>query len=119
MEKRCPRCETVKPIEEFNRHKSRYDGRAPYCAVCTREIWQAKGKGYARNRGKPYRPKRYVNTVLYDLIFCPEDSWGYESAFTKVEIVEGLRHDCFYPGTRFRRGKFKYVVDENMRLVRV
>ena len=119
MDKRCPHCEEVKPAEEFNKNKNRYDGLGAYCKNCHNEIYKRNYDKYKRNRSRPYRPKRYVNTVLYDLIFCPEDSWGYESAFTKVEIEEGLRHKCFYSGTRFRRGKFEYIVDENMRMVRL
>jgi hypothetical protein len=33
--KRCPRCEEVKPAEQFHRHRTSKDGLQPYCAECS------------------------------------------------------------------------------------
>ncbi len=33
-EKHCPRCRTVKPIEDFGIDRSRADGRYGYCRAC-------------------------------------------------------------------------------------
>ena len=38
MKKECLRCGTVENIENFNKDKSRKDGRHPYCRECQREI---------------------------------------------------------------------------------
>ena len=35
--KRCSRCKSTKPLEEFPNNKSMDDGRNPYCKVCTYE----------------------------------------------------------------------------------
>lgn len=35
-EKRCPRCETVKPIDDFGVDRSRPDGRHGFCRACRR-----------------------------------------------------------------------------------
>jgi len=32
--KRCPKCDTIKSVEEFHRSKGRFDGRSGWCASC-------------------------------------------------------------------------------------
>lgn len=34
MNKKCPRCKSVKPVGEFYKNAARRDGLAPWCAVC-------------------------------------------------------------------------------------
>lgn len=36
IERRCPRCEAIKPIEEFGLNRARKNGRASYCQPCMR-----------------------------------------------------------------------------------
>lgn len=38
MEKRCPKCDTVKPAAEFSKNKSTQDGRQAYCKGCFSDI---------------------------------------------------------------------------------
>lgn len=34
VSKRCSRCGEVKPLDDFHRHRSRRDGRQPFCKAC-------------------------------------------------------------------------------------
>jgi hypothetical protein len=36
--KRCPRCDTTKPVGEFGANRSNHDGRQTYCRPCVREM---------------------------------------------------------------------------------
>lgn len=45
-EKRCPRCETVKPVTAFSVDRNRKSGRNCYCLECTRRTNRAS---YSRN----------------------------------------------------------------------
>lgn len=38
MDKRCPRCKQVKPVEAFSHHRGQADGLAVHCRVCKGEI---------------------------------------------------------------------------------
>jgi len=50
MVKRCPKCETVKPVTEFSPDRSRRDGRATQCRPCNAEKSRAYyAKGGNRN----------------------------------------------------------------------
>lgn len=39
--KTCPRCETEKPLDEFNKYSASPDGRQGYCRPCNREAMHA------------------------------------------------------------------------------
>lgn len=56
--RRCPRCEQVKPLAEFPRHRSRADGHAAHCFPCHREnvaAYRATPEGKAANLRAWYR----------------------------------------------------------------
>jgi hypothetical protein len=54
VQKLCPTCATVKPVEEFYRAKERYDGVTAQCGECLRErYWKIKA------RTKPVGQKSY------------------------------------------------------------
>lgn len=42
--KLCSRCQTPKPVEEFNKNKSRWDGLATDCKSCIRECHEIRKK---------------------------------------------------------------------------
>jgi hypothetical protein len=44
VNKLCPHCNTLKPVDEFTSDKSRPDGRYTYCKVCDLEIRANKPK---------------------------------------------------------------------------
>jgi hypothetical protein len=46
--KYCPKCELVKSVTDFNKHKARSDGLQDYCRECTRQATQK----YMENRRK-------------------------------------------------------------------
>lgn len=47
--KRCPKCERVLPLSDFNKCKSSKDGRFCYCKDCKKELKKAY---YAKHRGE-------------------------------------------------------------------
>ena len=56
-EKRCPKCDTIKPISDFYRDKSRSDGHDGHCKKCklkNREKWLKSNPDYYKNYGKMY-----------------------------------------------------------------
>lgn len=49
--KRCPRCDTVRDLTDFYRHRSRPDGRAAWCRWChcdAKAEWRAANLERAR-----------------------------------------------------------------------
>ena len=44
--KTCSKCKEEKPLDQFNRHRSRKDGRQAYCKAC-RKAYAASEKGKA------------------------------------------------------------------------
>ena len=104
-EKRCARCENVKPFSAFSRNKATKTGRASYCKVCRAE-WK-------RIRRKPSYSNRWQR---YYVIYDPIDSFTKTSSFTKDEIMDMLRNEYLAIGTRFRCGADEYQVNNDLRL---
>lgn len=66
-EKRCPRCGETKPLEAFNRNRSRPSGRQDYCKTCTRSHRKAnreKRRAMQRDwrRRNPDKIRQYRRT---------------------------------------------------------
>lgn len=65
--KRCSRCETSKPVEEFNRDRSRKDGRGSRCRPCAKAYHRALREAARKNPcqiedcGKPSDPGGYCS----------------------------------------------------------
>lgn len=51
--KRCPGCNTTKPLSDFGRNRARKSGYADLCRECT----NARQRKYHADRGKPRQPK--------------------------------------------------------------
>lgn len=74
--KRCSRCETERPVEEFNRHKGTKDGLNSWCKPCYREYtrtkaYKAKSAEYHLRVGKPRRknnPEYVVKCKARDVV---------------------------------------------------
>lgn len=50
--KYCPKCKTEKSVEEFAKHKARYDGKSSYCKKCNSnayKLWANKNKQKVRD----------------------------------------------------------------------
>lgn len=47
LEKRCTKCDTVKPLSEFHRNKTAVDGRHAWCKPCSRQ-YQRERQAKAR-----------------------------------------------------------------------
>lgn len=54
VSKRCSRCGEVKPLDDFHRHRSRRDGRQPFCKACIAARYrQRKDEGLCRDCSAP------------------------------------------------------------------
>ena len=56
--KRCPKCEEMKPLDQFGGNRSRPDGKAFYCKICTGKItkkWDKDNPENKKERKKKYR----------------------------------------------------------------
>lgn len=84
--KRCPHCEVIKHLEEFNRDKRRADGRYPICKVCYRV--------YMRSRYKP-KPSRSPSGVPVGHKWC-----------SKCDHIKP--HDEFYKNKGKKSGLHSY-----------
>jgi hypothetical protein len=57
-EKPCPRCDTVKPREQFYRNAANKDGLSGYCKVCQAEMDRAKPSRSNAARRARYNAER-------------------------------------------------------------
>jgi hypothetical protein len=72
-EKRCPRCDTVKPVDDFYRNRSASDGRQGYCKPCWTEKaktsnFRATGRYY--HRGHHLRKMYGITVAEYDAMLA-------------------------------------------------
>ena len=67
--KRCPRCKQVKPVKEFDKNRSQYDGLSGYCKICSYE--------YKKQRGYQTVYMRKINYNFY-----------IEKLISRVRILE-------------------------------
>ena len=65
MSKTCTKCGETKPLDGFNRHKGRVDGRNPYCRECMREYLR---RYYEENRDRELALKRIYNEENRDKV---------------------------------------------------
>ena len=108
LRKKCTDCRVAKLLSEFNLDKHKRDGHRSRCRACEKEI-----NGYRL----PRRRKQYESrVVLYRVIYDPLDSFGERSEFSRQEIDDMLRSEYLAIGTRFRRGKYEYRVNDDLRL---
>ena len=59
IEKRCPRCATVKPVSEFGASNNRHDGYANYCKPCVAEKGREWRKAHPRTAEQNARHRIY------------------------------------------------------------
>lgn len=59
----CPGCKTEKTEEEFQNHKSRYDGLSPYCKICHNKKGEEYRKKYP-DKVSDYHKKRRINLKI-------------------------------------------------------
>ncbi len=110
LRKKCTDCKAPKLLGEFNLDKHKRDGHRSRCRACEKKINYYK---------PPRRRKAYESRVmLYRVIYDPMDSFGENSSFTRQEIEDMLRGDSessyLAIGTKFRRGKFEYRVNDDL-----
>lgn len=85
-EKRCRRCETVKPAEAFRSHPENRDGLAPYCAACTDAlVRQGRKEGRYGDRGR-------------------RQSEAYAAAMAQLRERHRLEFEELYDVERVKRG---------------
>jgi hypothetical protein len=66
--KRCPRCETTKPLDEFPRHRGRGDGHGSRCKRCA----SADTALYAAARGRALIRLSQAHKAEYDALYTEE-----------------------------------------------
>ena len=109
--KKCTDCKAPKLLNEFNLDRHKKDGHRSKCRACEKQINYYK----LPRRGR----KQFESRVsLYRVIYDPLDSFGENSSFTRQEISDMLDDEYLAIGTRFRRGKFEYRVNNDLRLMR-
>lgn len=72
--KRCYKCGVVKPLDDYQRHKSKADGRQSYCRECTNEanrVWREANRERAKEASRAWREAnkervREVNRAWYE-----------------------------------------------------
>ena len=114
LRKKCTDCKMTMLLNQFNLDKHKRDGHRSRCRACEKKI------NYYR---PPRRRKQYESKVLlYRVIYDPLDSFGENSSFTRQEIEEMIRGNedgsFLAIGTRFRRGKYEYRVNDDLCLSR-
>lgn len=83
MEKRCPKCENMKPVDGFAKNRARHDGLDSYCKLCNKLRQQAR---HAKNPRSEYFAARR-NTDEYR-----QYSRNYKRNREKVDIAYRLRN---------------------------
>ncbi len=109
MPKKCHRCRIRKRYSEFNKSNKTKDGYRGWCRDCTKADWMDYSK-----RGNTKKNGSYLYWVIYD----PLESFTKNSAFTRNEIEDMLHDEYLAIGTRFRRGKYEYRVNDDLCLTR-
>lgn len=73
-EKRCPRCDSFKPLSEFNRDKGRKDGLQCYCKPCKAKATRASPKRLEVSKKSRYRREYGIEAedleVIKAIKFC-------------------------------------------------
>ena len=108
--KKCTACGRTKLLTAFNLDAHKKDGHRSGC----RECQLANYSGRKPRQRREYQPRVSLYRVIYD----PLDSFGENSSFTRQEISDMLDDEYLAIGTRFRRGKFEYRVNDDLRLMR-
>lgn len=110
LRKKCTDCKMTLLLNQFNLDKHKRDGHRSRCRACEKKI------NYYR---PPRRRKQYESRVnLYRVIYDPLNSFGENSSFTRQEIEDMLHDEYLAIGTRFRRGKYEYRVNDDLHLTR-
>lgn len=89
MMKRCSRCETVKPLDDFGKDKARNDGLNCYCRECCAVIQKAVRKRHNAKRTVYNRKYREQNRDKYN-------AW-------ERDYFQRNRHDMNAKGREWRR----------------
>jgi hypothetical protein len=102
MAKRCGKCRKLKARRHFNKDKRSKCGLQWICRDCN--------NNYQR---------KFVGSIYYRVIHDPWESFTSNSEYKRSDIEEMLHDGFLAVGTRFRRGKVEYRVNEDMRIVRL
>lgn len=86
--KYCPRCQTTKPIDEFQKAKSRGDGHDAYCRLCRNEWKREK-----RKTAKYKEAARLYNYTPQRQAWYAEYSQRPEVKEAKKELARKLRRE--------------------------
>lgn len=65
-EKKCSKCQLVKPLSEFHKNRATRDGHTNYCIDCARSI---KRESYQYNKEAAYRRARIKKDINQKVIY--------------------------------------------------
>lgn len=87
IEKKCPHCNTVKPVFEFGVNRNKKDGLSVYCKACTRELY----KGYKQTYFERH-PDAHRNAYHKNKDRALKNSKTYREA--RLELLWSLKTPC-------------------------
>jgi len=105
--KTCSKCKTAKDYTQFNKNRTKKDGYAHYCRVCTRLTFSNRDKNWCNKRNKQYRNKVWSDICSkLDKIkavgcsLCDEKDvccldFHHLDPSTKTYTICVMLHDCF------------------------
>jgi len=105
-EKRCCLCGDLKPLEAFYRHRSRKDGRANACSVCSTALvyqWRARNRALVYLQRQRYRrnsPKYRSQNIAQNFSERARAAGAVSEVRPKDIrlLIESAKGTCFYCG---------------------
>ena len=76
--KNCNKCNTVKPLDGFNKHPRTSDGVDTVCKVCKRayaKSYRVKNPDKVKNNNRRFREKYLSETNGYAVYYLPEEHY--------------------------------------------
>lgn len=88
--KTCPKCQAAKPFVDFNRDRTKPDGRSSYCRSCNRQKsseWVADNRNRKQECDRRYHASRIGNRDPHKP--WPEGETTYNAVHLRLKAVRG------------------------------
>ncbi len=99
-EKRCSRCESIKPLDQFNNQTAAKDGKHTYCKPCTKVVnkaWRDNPANKIKRHGYHIEARYGISKTEYDQKF--EDQGGRCAVCNETQSHKRLAVDhCHVTG---------------------
>lgn len=107
--KRCPKCESLRPISDFAKDSARPDGRGCWCRVCRKAyhaVWYARNQEAKRKQNKEWADKNRPLARRLSRRAYIHKRYGLsaEQYAGRLESQQGLCAVCHQPETRIVKG---------------